>query len=177
MLEKLISKEMTAALADVLANMPKGRRTAAHASLTDASVEAFKAGYRDLQSFLKDASKSLKLEQHQINVGMGNWISSGNVFPHLWGALFPSEGRKVSGTVPQLFIIRKPDAIRWGISLSVKSQAHPASSIAISEFLQDRQELKSFRERGFELENDSTVAGHEKPTQLVKTVKIASAES
>ena len=60
MLEKLISKEMTAALADVLANMPQGRRTAAHASLTDDSVEAFKAGYRDLKFFLKETFKSLE---------------------------------------------------------------------------------------------------------------------
>lgn len=174
MLEKLISKEMTSALAEVVKNKVEGRRTAAHSTLTKEAGDAFKAAYRDLQSFLEGIAKNLPLEENNLSEDMGNWISSGWVFPHLWGAIYPSDGGKISGEVPQLFVIRKPEVLRWGISMSTKAHANQVACASISEFLEKHEGLYVFFERGFTLENESSVDGHDKPTSLVKNVKVTS---
>lgn len=170
MLKNVLSQEMEAALSDVVSHTASGRKTASHPTLKQASIEAYKASYKGVKGFLELASQKIDLDSHNIKFGMGNWISSGWVFPHVWGALIPEEGKRVSAKVPQLGLIRRHGVIGWGLFLSDKGQADQEIVELVSDFIGKSDWTKPFLAKGFKVEVENSALNPGKPTALHKTL-------
>ncbi len=112
----LTSKKLTQALSEIRTKTTgTNLRTVPIKSLSDEARESIKGGFHELKSFLSQVDLKHSLEKNGLKISMGMYQTSGNCFPHIWGAIIPSDVKRVSHVTPQFFVFRDDNGLGWGI--------------------------------------------------------------
>lgn len=129
----LISRQLTDALEKINSRREPGKQTIRFNLLADSEKAVISQCHKQLKQQLEQLSTQFKVAEFKLKAGMGMYQTSGNAFPHIWGAIIPEEVEKVSRKTLQLFVYRNFEHISWGICLSDFAT-------------DDEQFLKSFQE-------------------------------
>jgi len=159
----LISKDLTLALSEVTNHIPEGKGTAAHSEIKKSSIATIKVAYFELKDIFIKVSEELQIKNKGLKYSLGRYVSSGRVFPHLWGAFIPTEAGGVSAPTSQLYVFRGADTFTWGICLSIAATSDDAFVQAFTSFIENNSKgLSDLKSRGFNFDytNSQSLVGN-----------------
>lgn len=172
-MEIIFSNKLSIALQEVKNNFTSGKETAKHPLIKSESIALMKKGFFEIKEIFQEFENQVNLTEKNLDFAMGKYVVSGHVFSHLWGSLYPSESGAISRPIPQLFIVRRANYLKCGISLSVDGHKDSRMVKSIISFYDDRKEkINLLQIKGFdftkEIEGDDAIS----PTTFGRLVKI-----
>jgi len=118
----LLNGNLTQALLNVQRKVTGTNKTVLLSDLSQDDRTLIKAGYFSLKSVLGRVFRDVDVRSIGLHYKLGAYQMSGRAYPHLWGALIPSEVPQPSHETPQMFVYRNDSIVHWGIGLSYRAR-------------------------------------------------------